>query len=97
MLSRKPSRVIIDTNLWISFLIGRELQNLKGLILNEKIKLLTTSQLIEELKIVTAREKLKKYFNQEKVAELISLLEIISEKIKIKKVEEVCRDVKDDF
>ena len=57
---QKPSRVIIDTNLWISFLIGKELQNLKDLIVNERVKLITTNQLIVELKIVTSREKLKK-------------------------------------
>ena len=64
---QKPSRVIIDTNLWISFLIGKELQNLKDLIVNERVKLITTNQLIVELKIVTSREKLKKYFDQQKV------------------------------
>lgn len=97
MPSKKPSRVIIDTNLWISFLIGKELQNLKDLIVNERIRLITTDQLINELQLVTSREKLKKYFNQDKVADLISLLEIVSEKVKIKKIEQICRDPKDDF
>ncbi len=32
MPSQRPSKVIVDTNLWISFLIGKELQNLKDLI-----------------------------------------------------------------
>ena len=94
---QKPSRVIIDTNLWISFLIGKELQNLKDLIVNERVKLITTNQLIVELKIVTSREKLKKYFDQQKVADLISFLDIVSDKIKIKKIDQVCRDPKDDF
>jgi putative PIN family toxin of toxin-antitoxin system len=77
---------IIDTNLWISFLIGKELQNLRNLIVNERIKPITTDQLIHELKIVTSREKLKKYFDQDKVSELISLLDIVSDKVKIKKM-----------
>jgi putative PIN family toxin of toxin-antitoxin system len=59
--------------------------------------LITTDQLIQELKIVTSREKLKKYFDQNKVLELISLLDIVSDKVKIKKIESVCRDPKDDF
>lgn len=46
MPSQKPSKVIIDTNLWISFLIGKELQNLKDLIVSEKIQLITTDQLL---------------------------------------------------
>jgi putative PIN family toxin of toxin-antitoxin system len=97
MPSQKPSKVIIDTNLWISFLIGKELQNLKNLIVTEKIQLITTDQLLNELKIVVARPKLQKYFGQEKVTELISLLDIVSEKLKIKKIEQVCPDPKDDF
>lgn len=97
MPSQKPSKVIVDTNLWISFLIGKELQDLKGLIVTEKVKLITTDQLLNELKNVVARPKLQKYFAPEKVTELISLLEIVSEKIKIKKIEQICRDPKDDF
>jgi putative PIN family toxin of toxin-antitoxin system len=97
MPSQKPSKVIIDTNLWISFLIGKELQNLKDLIVTEKIQLVTTDQLLNELKIVVARPKLQKYFDHEKVTELISLLDIVSEKVKIKKIEQICRDPKDDF
>ncbi|MEK6781108.1 MAG: putative toxin-antitoxin system toxin component, PIN family [Bacteroidota bacterium] len=97
MSSQRPSKVIIDTNLWISFLIGKELQNLKDLITTEKVKLITTDQLITELKIVTARPKLQKYFDQEKIAELISFLDIVAEKVKIKNIEQTCRDPKDDF
>ncbi len=97
MPGQKPSKVIIDTNLWISFLIGKELQNLKALIINEKIRLIVTDQLIDELEIVTSREKLKKYFDQDKVAELIVLLNIVSEKVRIRKIEQICRDPKDDF
>lgn len=75
MPSLRPSKVIIDNNLWISFLIGKELQNLKDLIVNEKIRLVTCDQLINEMKLVTSREKLQKYFDPEKVADLISLLD----------------------
>jgi|SRR5688572_24522906 len=97
MPSQKPSRIIIDTNVWISFLIGKELQNLKDLIVNDKVKIISTDQLINEIKIVTSRDKLKKYFNQDTVTDLISLLDILADKVKIKKIDEICRDPKDDF
>ncbi len=97
MPKQKPNKVIIDTNLWISFLIGKELQNLKELIVTEKIQLITTEQLINELRLVVARPKLQKYFEKEKVTELISLLNIVSKKVKLKKIEKICRDPKDDF
>ncbi len=49
MPSQRPSKVIVDTKLWISFLIGKELQNLQDLIVDERIKLVTTDQLIAEI------------------------------------------------
>lgn len=97
MRGQKPSRVIIDTNIWISFLIGKELGNLKELIVSEKVKLVTTRQLINEIKLVSSRDKLRKYFNQDKVAGLIALLDVIAEDVEIRKIVKVCRDPKDDF
>ena len=97
MPSQKPSKIIIDTNIWISFLIGKELQDLKDLIVNEKVKVITTDQLINEIRLVTSRDKLKKYFNQGKVSDLISLLDILADKVKIRKIDKICRDPKDDF
>jgi putative PIN family toxin of toxin-antitoxin system len=97
MPTRKASKIIIDTNLWISFLIGKELGNLKDLIVSERVKLVTTHHLIQELKIVSSRPKFEKYFDQQKVAELISLLEIVSENVKINSIDQICRDPKDDF
>jgi putative PIN family toxin of toxin-antitoxin system len=66
MPSQKPSKVILDTNVWISFLIGKELQDLKELIVSERVKIITTDQLINEIRLATSRDKLIKYFNQDK-------------------------------
>jgi putative PIN family toxin of toxin-antitoxin system len=97
MPSQKPSKIIIDTNVWISFLIGKEIQDLKDMIVSEKVKVIMTDQLLNEIRLVTSRDKLKKYFNQDKVADLIALLEIIANKVKIKNIDKICRDPKDDF
>lgn len=97
MPKQKPNKVVIDTNIWISFLIGKELQYFKDLIISNKIKIVLTDQLLDEIRLVTSRPKLKKYFDQDKVSDLLILLEIISDKIKLKKVEKICRDPKDDF
>lgn len=97
MHSQKQSKIIVDTNIWIGFLIGKELHNLKDLIVNEKVKIITSEQLIKELKLVTSRKKLKKYFEEDKVSDLLSLLDIIAEKIRIGKIDPICRDPKDDF
>lgn len=97
MRSQKQNRVIVDTNIWISFLVGKELHILKDLIVNEKVKIIISDQLIRELTLVASRTKLKKYFEEDKVLDLLSLLDIIAEKIRIGKIDPICRDPKDDF
>uniref|UniRef100_UPI00404A5C6A putative toxin-antitoxin system toxin component, PIN family n=1 Tax=Flavobacterium sp. TaxID=239 RepID=UPI00404A5C6A len=49
------------------------------------------------MKIVTSREKLKKYFPKNSVTDLIELLEAIAEHIKIEPTHFINRDPKDNF
>jgi len=93
----KKIKVIFDTNVLISFLIGKKLENLKKYIVSEKIVIVITNQLIEEFKIVTSKEKLKKYFPETAVIEFITLLETISVNVEVKPTYNRCRDEKDNF
>ncbi len=93
----KSIKVIFDTNVWISFLIGKRLAKLKKLLVDERIVLITTEQLLTEIKLVTSREKLQKYFPKESVKELIALLETIAEKVAVKPTHFLNRDPKDNF
>ncbi len=93
----KNIRVIFDTNVWVSFLIGKRLSNIKNSISNGKITIIITPQLISEITEVTRREKLKKYFPKESVLDLIDLLETIGDKIEIRPKHNICRDSKDNF
>lgn len=90
-------KVILDTNVWIGFLIGKRLSSLNELIIDCKIKRVTTDQLIREIKDVTKREKLKKYFSPESVIKLIDLLEVIADKVEINPTHFINRDPKDNF
>ena len=90
-------KVIFDTNVWISFLIGKRLAFIKDYIISRQITIITTELLLTEIKVVTNREKLKKYFPQESVLELIDLLETTAEKIAIKPTYFINRDPKDNF
>ena len=72
-------KVIFDTNVWISFLIGKRLSSIKNYISSGQITIVTTEQLIKEIKEVTGRERLKKYFPKQSVEELLELLAIIAE------------------
>lgn len=96
-MTRKSAKVIFDTNVWISFLIGKQLATVKHQIAKGSIIVVTTEQLLLEIKLVTSREKLQKYFPKENVAELLDLLETIAEKVAITPKYSICRDPKDNF
>jgi putative PIN family toxin of toxin-antitoxin system len=96
MISRSV-RVIFDTNVWISFLIGKRLSKIKQYILDGRITIITCEQLITEIRLVTGREKMKKYFQKDDVEELLELLNIIAEKVEIKPTHFINRDPKDNF
>jgi putative PIN family toxin of toxin-antitoxin system len=93
----KKNRVIFDTNIWISFLIGKKLSNIKQYIIDGQITIIICSQLFEEIIEVTKREKLRKYFPENEVKELIILLETIAEIIEIESIHFSNRDSKDNF
>ena len=97
MPNSKPFKVIIDTNLWVSFLIGKELVSLKELIVNGQVQPVFSKESLEELKQVTQRPKLQKYFPPEKVNELLLFLNAISLFVEIQSNVKVCRDPKDNF
>ena len=96
-MTAKSIKVIFDTNVWISFLIGKSLSFIKTYISTGEIKVVITEQLLKEIKEVTSRDKFKKYFPPESVLELIELLETIAEKVEIKPTHFINRDPKDNF
>src|SRR5690606_9531900 len=97
MLGKRKPKIVIDTNIWISFLIGKKLSSLKSLIANQNIRIIISDELIREIVEVTSRPKLRKYFPPEKVQDFIELLKLISVHHSIEKIESICRDPKDDF
>lgn len=97
MPNNKRIKIIIDTNLFISFLIGKRLVGLKQLIVDSKIELIFSEQNILELMLVTDRQKFKKYFNKNDVNDLIDLIYSIGKIIKVIKEPSICRDPKDNF
>lgn len=97
MPRRKILKVIIDTNLFISFLIGKRLQGLKSILISSQVVLVFAEQNLKELGIVSNRDKFKKYFNQTDIVDLLDFINLIGEIYEIHENIEICRDPKDDF
>jgi len=94
---KKKIRIILDTNIWISFLITKSMKGIDKLIFNDKAVLLFSDELMTEFIDVTSREKLKPYFTKEDIASLIDLIEEYGEIIKVKSKVDACRDKEDNF
>jgi uncharacterized protein len=90
-------KVIIDTNLFISFLIGKKLQGLKEKVVDFRFELIFAEQSIQELMMVSQRQKFNKYFKAEDLDNLVDLIKTIGRIINITHVPAICRDPKDDY
>jgi len=97
MPKRKKIKTIIDTNLFISFLIGKRLHGLKKMLIDQGVELIFSEQNIQELNTVTKRPKFQKYFSEADVEDLKDFIKIIGKIVIIKKIPKICRDPKDDF
>ena len=90
-------RIIIDTNLWISFLLTKDLSKIDSLLKGNHVKLLFSQELLEEFIEVAKRPKFKKYFSQQDIKSLLSKINTKAEFITIKSTVTICRDAKDNF
>ena len=96
-MANKPKRVIIGTNLWISFLITKNYTQLDQLIFENKVQLIFSQELLDEFLEVTQRPMLKNYFKQKDVTALVEVLEKHAELVTVTSNIEACRDSKDNF
>jgi uncharacterized protein len=93
----KNKRIILDTNLWISFLISKKLELIDGLISNGKIKLIFSKELIKEFISVAKRAKFKKYFSDVDLKEILRLFDSYGILVNVEIEVNECRDEKDNF
>ena len=93
----RSKKVILDTNLWISFLISKRLDFLDDLLIEGKIKLIFSKELIEEFLTVAKMPKFEKYFSDNKISSLLKLFDKYGKLIVVNSNIEECRDSKDNF
>lgn len=90
-------RLILDTNLWISFLISSNYERLDELLFNQNCTLLFSQELLEEFIAVTKRPKLRKYFSKSDLEDLLETIDEVAEFVQVTSVILECRDPKDNF
>lgn len=90
-------RVILDTNLWISFLIGRKLNILLDFLEDPALELVSTPLLRDEILEVAKRDKFQKYFTEENINRLAAWMDEAMVMVEIGDIPPRCRDPKDDY
>jgi len=89
-------KVIIDTNLWISFLIGKRLSVLKSLLTNSDLTFFVCHELMEEIQNISSKQKIRKYVGENDIIDTIIIINKFCKHIAIdKKAVSPVRDTKD--
>ncbi|MBO4801988.1 MAG: putative toxin-antitoxin system toxin component, PIN family [Bacteroidaceae bacterium] len=67
-------KVIIDTNLWISFLIGHQTQLVRRMLTDLRFDIYVCERLFEEIRDVASRDKIRKRVTPADVEDLLSII-----------------------
>lgn len=70
-MPKLKDRIIIDTNLWLHFLIAKDYSGLDRILSDRFVTLLYSQHLIDEFIEVAQRSKFKKYFTARDLQELL--------------------------
>jgi uncharacterized protein len=89
--------IVLDTNIWISFLLGHILDEMEDRFLENEIHILTSNAQLFEVRDVIARPKFIKYFNDSERAQLEEFLVKTAYLVDPSEKIELCRDPKDDY
>ncbi len=90
-------KAVIDTNIWVSFLIGKLLAGLDDYILDGLLEVVMSDEQLEEITTVLRRPKFFKHFSSEDIEEFVSLIYKTSVIVDIHHAIKDCRDEKDNF
>jgi putative PIN family toxin of toxin-antitoxin system len=93
----QKNKVIIDTNLWINFLLTKDLSRFDRIIAVNKLTLIFSQELVDEFVEVTQRDRFRKYFALEDVENLLIKIRHRATFVTVTSEVTACRDVKDNF
>jgi len=90
-------KIIIDTNLWISLLIGKRLSEMRSLCNSTSITVYFCEELVAEFLRIANSEKIRKYTTDERTKETVNLIKTSCVNIFIKNtaISPQLRDQKD--
>ena len=96
-MRNKGDRIVIDTNLWISFLITKDFSKLDEIIFSRQSILVFSQELLDEFLEVARRPKFRRFFSPANIEELLETIDEYADFVAVNTVVDICRDEKDNF
>ena len=96
-MARAKHRVVIDTNLWISFLLAKDFRKLDKMFADDRLVLLFSQELLDEFVEVARRPKFRKYFTLSDLQNLLLQVRTRAEFVNVTSDIILCRNPKDNF
>jgi putative PIN family toxin of toxin-antitoxin system len=96
-MPNKVIRIILDTNLWISFLISKDLSKLDEILFEKKAVLVFSKELLDEFLEVAKRPKFRRFFSKLDVENILETIDEYADFVIVKSKITNCRDPKDNF
>lgn len=79
-------KIILDTNIWISFLIGHQLQTIRDIITDNRFEVYLCPQLTNEILDVASRNKISRYISHDDISDLLRIIRAYCLMVDIEKV-----------
>ena len=76
-------KVILDCNIWISFLIGHQTDLMRKILTDVRLDVYVCPQLMEEINDVANRDKIKKYVAKNDLDDLLRLIAVFCKQVAI--------------
>jgi hypothetical protein len=93
----KKEVFILDTNIWISYLLSKKYDHLVKIILENNLKVVTCQNLIAEITQVLQRDKFKKYISGNEIAEAVKIHLKLCKLVQVKLKSNNLTDKKDNY
>ena len=89
-------KVILDCNIWISFLIGHQASLMQRILTDSRIDVLTWEELLNEIQEVSERPKIRSHVSDEELEEFFRIIYAFGKMVNITtNSEAIIRDPKD--
>jgi putative PIN family toxin of toxin-antitoxin system len=89
--------IILDSNIWISYVISKRLAILVQIIQKNQLTILSSQHLVKEIQDVLKRAKFKKYISNSDVKEVIIIHQKLCRFVETNETTNQLTDIKDNF